>query len=499
MDKKIRSSSPDPPPRKYPFSYYLLVFIAFLILISVIGTTAVDYLNAERNFKNNAYLLQNQTEQDIIDAVQVIDAGLKVFDDTLNQQMQDGFTLFMQEYERTGGNTSQIDLEGVKQQLGNRMELYIINDSLVVERTTFTPDQGLDFKQWDYTTEYMQNILTKDGFYPDRVVQEKATGDLKKYAYMPTPDHKYILELGLSENAFNDKRNQLRYTDSIKAIAARNPFIEDVRIFTTEKSLVGNRTFVPEGELDQILDTVLTNRESMQVDHPESGRTLRYLYVDLRDPDYSSDMSLIVEITYNTALIQAALQDLVMYHSLVAILMLFISLGVAVFVSRVITRPIHGMVEDVDRISKGDLDRTINTSGGAEFFTLGQSINSMIGELKGTIQALQESKTSLQASEERYRALVEGQTEFVTRFTPDFTHQFANEAYCRYFGIPCSDIIGHQFFPNIPEEDQARVKTYFASFTPDHPVGSIEHRIVMPDGQIRWQQWTDRAFFESDG
>ncbi|MDI6877351.1 MAG: PAS domain S-box protein, partial [Methanomicrobiales archaeon] len=471
-----------------------------LTLAAVLGTTIVDYLNSERNFRSNAELLRNQTEQDIVRTVEVIDAGLKVFDDTLNQQMRDGFVLFMAEYERAGRDPARMDLENVKQQLGGAMELYVINSEGVVEYSTYEPDLGLDFKESiPYFYDYLNRIRTTDGFYPDRVVQEKTTADLKKYAYMPTPDHEYVLELGLVENAFNDRRNQLRYSETITDIASRNPFIEDVRIYTTAKRQVGNRTFVPTPELERVLDTILEKRAGMEVENPESGRTLRYLFIDLRDEDYSSDMSLIVELTYNTALIQGALNSLILSHLLVAVVVLLASLGVAVFVSRFLTRPVQTIVEDVDRIARGDLDRRIAPGLGEEFSILGQSINAMVGTLKGTIQELRNSQKSLRESEERYRAVVEGQTEFITRFAPDGTHLFVNEAYCRYFGKPCTEIVGTRFRPGMPPPDRERVARHLAALTPERPVGSIEHPIVLADGSIRWQQWNDRAFFDDKG
>jgi signal transduction histidine kinase len=38
-----------------------------------------------------------------------------------------------------------------------------------------------------------------------------------------------------------------------------------------------------------------------------------------------------------------------------------------------------------------------------------------------------------------------------------------------------------------------------ASITPEHPVQTVEHRIRMPGGEIRWQQWSDRAVFDRNG
>lgn len=109
------------------------------------------------------------------------------------------------------------------------------------------------------------------------------------------------------------------------------------------------------------------------------------------------------------------------------------------------------------------------------------------------------AEEALAGSEERYRNVVEDQTEFISRFLPDGTHVFVNDSYCRYFGFARDEILGQRFKPNIPEKDRERVSEFFASLTPEHPVGTIEHRIIMPDGSIRWQLWSDRAIFDPSG
>ena len=106
---------------------------------------------------------------------------------------------------------------------------------------------------------------------------------------------------------------------------------------------------------------------------------------------------------------------------------------------------------------------------------------------------------SLKRSEEQFRNVVETQTEFICRFRPDGTHVFVNEAYCRYFGKNCSELIGKKFKPEIPPEDQASIREHFASLTHDQPVATIDHRIIMPDGSLRWQRWVDRAIFNEQG
>ena len=74
-----------------------------------------------------------------------------------------------------------------------------------------------------------------------------------------------------------------------------------------------------------------------------------------------------------------------------------------------------------------------------------------------------------------------------------------NDAYCRYFGKTRNEIIGHRFRPEIPAEDQDAVRQHFASLTRDHPVAQTEHRIILPDGTVRWQWWSDHAIFDESG
>ena len=106
---------------------------------------------------------------------------------------------------------------------------------------------------------------------------------------------------------------------------------------------------------------------------------------------------------------------------------------------------------------------------------------------------------ALEKSEAQYRAVVEVQTEMIVRFRPDGLVVFANEAYLRYFGMSREKIVGTRFRPEISPEDIAQVKAHFACLTLAHPSATNEHRIRLPTGEIRWQEWNDRAIFSPDG
>ena len=108
------------------------------------------------------------------------------------------------------------------------------------------------------------------------------------------------------------------------------------------------------------------------------------------------------------------------------------------------------------------------------------------------------SRARLKESEARYRAVVESQHELVCRFRPDGTHLFANEAYCRFFGLDPATVAGTRFEPSIPEDEREALRDYFRGFSPERPDAMNEHRVFLADGTARWLQWSDRAFFNRD-
>jgi PAS domain S-box-containing protein len=105
----------------------------------------------------------------------------------------------------------------------------------------------------------------------------------------------------------------------------------------------------------------------------------------------------------------------------------------------------------------------------------------------------------LRKAEERYRSIVEDQTELVCRFLPDGTLTFVNEAYCRYFGKKSDELVGSSFMSVIPEDDRAKVKEQIFSLSIESPVETHENRVIKANGEICWQQWTNRAIFNEHG
>ncbi len=103
------------------------------------------------------------------------------------------------------------------------------------------------------------------------------------------------------------------------------------------------------------------------------------------------------------------------------------------------------------------------------------------------------------ASEERYRNVVETQTELICRFLPDTTLTFVNDAYCRHFGRTREQLLGTKYAELIPDHDRDTALNHVASLIENPRTETYEHEVILPNGARGWQQWVDHVVQGADG
>ena len=102
-------------------------------------------------------------------------------------------------------------------------------------------------------------------------------------------------------------------------------------------------------------------------------------------------------------------------------------------------------------------------------------------------------------SEQRYREVVETQSELICRFLPDTTLTFVNDAYCRFFGKSAQELIGSKFIDFIPEELRANSIKHIQSLLGHTESDVNEHQVLRPSGETAWQQWVNRVISNHNG
>ena len=110
------------------------------------------------------------------------------------------------------------------------------------------------------------------------------------------------------------------------------------------------------------------------------------------------------------------------------------------------------------------------------------------------------AEEALRASEARHRAVVSDQTEMITRYLPGTTElTFVNEACWRTFASSADEMIGRPMLDYVAEEHRPFVLEGLARLTCEHPTETVEHPVVERSGEVRWEQWTNRAIFDDGG
>lgn len=115
------------------------------------------------------------------------------------------------------------------------------------------------------------------------------------------------------------------------------------------------------------------------------------------------------------------------------------------------------------------------------------------------ISGLKIMERELKETLEKYKKVVEDQTEVISRFSPDGTFTFVNDTYCRYFGKKENELIGKKWHPVAHEDDLPEVNRQLKKMSKENPVITIENRVMDGMNRLRWMQFVNRGFFNKNG
>jgi len=122
-----------------------------------------------------------------------------------------------------------------------------------------------------------------------------------------------------------------------------------------------------------------------------------------------------------------------------------------------------------------------------------QSIGEGITERKRAEEALRES-------EEKYKELVEGTDDLITRVDKDGKFIFVNYMAYKIFGLAPKDCVGKSAFDFIYPDDKERTRKWFDDIISMHRTsGTIENRQVSQNGEIHYMLWTSNFNYDPYG
>jgi diguanylate cyclase (GGDEF)-like protein/PAS domain S-box-containing protein len=102
-------------------------------------------------------------------------------------------------------------------------------------------------------------------------------------------------------------------------------------------------------------------------------------------------------------------------------------------------------------------------------------------------------------SENRYRALVEDQTELISLATPEGVLSFVNQAYALAHQSTPQAMMGRNLLEFVPEAQREVVSEHLRQVCSTRDILRGENPLEMADGQVRWFSWTNRAIVDVSG
>jgi len=121
----------------------------------------------------------------------------------------------------------------------------------------------------------------------------------------------------------------------------------------------------------------------------------------------------------------------------------------------------------------------------------------LINKLERSRHEVYRKQEQLIQSEEKYRLLINNQTDLVVKVDTDGKFQFVSPSYCEMFGRTEKELLGNKFMPLVHEDDQEyTVKAMKALLTPPY-TAYLEQRALTKDGW-KWLSWIDTGVLDEE-
>jgi len=333
----------------------MLVFILPAAALVVAGISAWYYLDARRTALKDYEMLRSNSEGDIVQAILVMDGGFRMLENRLEAEMEPHVPMLLRAFDAAGRQPERMDLAALKRRMGQNLDIYIIDGQVVIRWTTDTSARNFDFHAFGLA-DTMRRIRLGDRIAHERVRTNVASGQLGDWIYVPTPDHRYIIEIGYgASEALTRLATALNPLKVAKRLEQTSPLIESVGIYDVFGYAFGHKgemNYGPEAAFQQIIRKVVSRRR-LEI---RNGTTLDvYRYVDLASLKPSvSNPSKIVRIRYTLAPVRAELHRIAAF-GLASIIIAVLALAVTVSgLASWLTRPLRTLHGVARAVSSGD-------------------------------------------------------------------------------------------------------------------------------------------------
>lgn len=332
---------------KVNFQIKLLSILVIFSLSIVSVVSLIDSKRISQNIKDNKKIQLELIENHVVESLVNIDKAYSLFDADIERKMEYHSLILLDKY-RDNPNFDTWNFEKISQDIG--YDVYIVSRDYVITHTNYEKDLGLDFKEVapKFAKEVLSVKFEEERFYSSGMDIEDRTGNIRKYSYIPTPDKKYLIELGiLLEDG--DIFNNFNFFDTTNKLVETYDRIEDITVFAMNGRALGKQT--QDGshiEVNENHREIFEQSFETKVKHTIKGtlggKEVFYNYVPYdfnKESDEIHTDERVVEIIYNNDDLNYLLEENKQTFFIQLFVVLIISILVSIIISKLVARPMY--------------------------------------------------------------------------------------------------------------------------------------------------------------
>ena len=362
----------------------LILNVIIPVVIAITILAVLNYSEQRSTFiSHNSE--RNKIISDIIGQTLLFqDKELEILEKTLSEKLKVNSDTLIYGYFAKTDSIETADLNRIRSELEMNPELediYIINRAGVIVNTTFKNDLNIKlFEFGDQFKNFLLDVFDGKTFVNEKFTTEMKTKKIKKYTYHPTLDGKYLIQTG----NYSDKANTIIKStkETLNNLSNKYQSIQQVDLFIgADKPFSLNQ----DTELDddiEVIKSVFKEKTYKTTEKTKNDKTLQYeyMYMERKNTDLYKDA--VIRILSDKSHLLA-----VQRWSLIKTIIIFLvtSFIVSILIyrkTRVITRPIKKLLENVNRITDGNLTERAEVEGNNEITKLSEQFNMMVERLE---------------------------------------------------------------------------------------------------------------------
>lgn len=399
----------------------LIFNIAIPTLLALLVVAALNFQRTRSILESSAAERNKLLSNEVTKILKFQDIAFELIEAELNDRLNRLNHKLVHDYFTNVSNPEKLNLNEIariEKMDPENEDIYVINRDGVVVNTTFKADYGVNLYDYGETFKtYLSNIFESGEFVVDLFAIEANTKRTKKYSYLATADKKYIIELGVYSSKADAVINTM---ESIKEeIKLESKGIIDVELFlSADQPFSMNPNVLPVPDQENLLRATFQNKDTTTFVEKADDAWFQYQYIYMDRGASSSNSSL-----YKGAVIRiisdVTAQQLLFRNEAIRFILIFgITMLILAYVifrkTKVITLPIIKLVENVDRITNGDLRERAEVTGNNEITRLSEKFNMMVAQLESYTYELEEKVKERTEKVEKQKEKIEEQKKHIT-------------------------------------------------------------------------------------